>query len=282
MILIGDREYEFIRQLVYEQSRIHLGDNKKELVTGRLNKRLRALQFESYAEYCALLKSPAGLEELTDLVNVISTNFTHFFREIKHFNFMKEAVLSEFNSKTAVKKEEEFRVWSAASSTGEEPYSIAIMLTEFFGALNRQKWVVEATDISTRALGKAAHGIYESSHVKLPHPEWLRRYFQHGVNAWQGSYRVKAEVRARVNFQHLNLLQLRYPFQRKFHVVFCRNVMIYFDRPTQEQLVAKLTEQLIPGGYLFVGHSESLTGVKHSLKGIKPSIYQKLEMKDEG
>ncbi len=266
---IGDREYEFIRRLVYEHSRINLGTDKKELVAARVNKRLRLLQLETYADYCNLLQSPQGEEELVDLLDVISTNFTNFFREEKHFEFLKGTALPELS------KYSPFCIWSAACSTGEEPYSIAILLAEYFKAIHPNKWVIEATDISTRVLNKAQQGVYEANHVKLPSQDLLRKYFQRGSNKWEGHFRVKDELRNQIRFHHFNLFNAGYPFTTEFQVIFCRNVMIYFDRPTQEQLIAKLADRLVPGGYLFVGHSESLTGVKHTLKSVQPSVYRK-------
>ncbi len=269
---LSDQDYERIRRLVYEHSRIDLGENKKELVTARLAKRLRATGIPDYAAYCAHVDSKKGEEELTHLIDAISTNHTFFFREIKHFDYMRETVLP-----AAVKGDPRrvFRLWSAAASSGEEPYSIAIQLDDYFSRQPGWNWKVEATDISTKILAKAREGIYPAERLREVPPEWMRSYFQKGVNEWEGHFRVKAEVRQRVNYTHLNLLQPSYPFQEPFHAIWCRNVMIYFDRPTQEQLVNQLAAKLAPGGWLFIGHSESLTGIRHPLKAVKPAIYQK-------
>ena len=168
---------------------------------------------------------------------------------------------------------DEFHVWSAASSSGEEPYTLAIVLAEFFGLDG--KWTIDATDISTRVLAKAEQAVYDGEKLAPVRPELLRRYFQRGAGRWQGCFRVREQLREHVRFQHLNLLQPQYPFNRRFQLVFCRNVMIYFDRPTQETLIEKLTEQLETGGHLLVGHSESLSGVRHSLRQLQPAIYLK-------
>ena len=271
---IADQEYDFIRRIVYDHSRINLGDDKKVLVTSRLAKRLRALNLNGYGDYCRLLKSPTGGEELGNLVDVISTNHTNFFRESKHFEFLQQTVLPDWTPRLA-KQCDTFRVWSAASSSGEEPYTIAIVLADYFSKLSGVGWAIEASDISTRILAKAREAIYAQERLVEVKPEWRRRYFQKGVNDWAGHFRVKEELRQRVRFHHLNLLQARYPFISPFHVIFCRNVMIYFDRPTQESLVAKLTEQLAPGGYLLVGHSESLSGIQHTLRMVQPATYVK-------
>ena len=272
---LGDADYEFLRRLIYDHSRINLGHDKRALVSGRVAKRLRALKIPSYHEYCQWLKTAAGMEELTDLVDVISTNHTHFFREEKHFDWLRSVLLPQWN--LCHNGCEPFRAWSAASSTGEEPYTLAIVLAEFFG-LNGN-WTIDATDISTRVLAKAEQAIYDADKVAPVPTELLHRYFQRGVGQWEGSYRLREPLRRHVHFQHLNLLQPHYPFAQRFQLIFCRNVMIYFDRPTQETLVEKLTEQLEPGGHLLVGHSESLSGIHHTLRQLQPAIYLKTEKK---
>ncbi len=176
-------------------------------------------------------------EELTNLVDVISTNHTHFFREEKHFDWLRSVLLPQWRLRHD--KSETFRAWSAASSSGEEPYTLAIVLAEFFGLDGR--WTIDATDISTRILARAEQAIYDADKITPVPPELLRRYFQRGVGQWDGHFRVREQLRRRVCFQHLNLLQPEYPFAQRFQLIFCRNVMIYFDRPTQETLVGKLT-----------------------------------------
>jgi len=271
---LADEDFEFLRRLVYERSRINLGPDKRVLVASRLAKRLRDLRLGGYREYCALLRSPAGEAELTFLIDRISTNHTHFFRELKHFEFLERKFLPAWRASPGA-REEALRVWSAASSTGEEPYTIAIHLSEHLAAAEAGAWRIEATDISTRVLETARQGIYETDRLTGVGVEQLRRYFQKGMGERDGQFRVKAELRSRVNFHHLNLLKPPYPFAQPFHLIFCRNVMIYFDRPTQEALVAHLTDCLMPGGYLLVGHSESLGNIRHSLKLVQPAVYLK-------
>lgn len=266
--VLSDKDYDFICGLVYERSRIDLGRDKQTLVSSRLNRRLRQLHLQDYSQYCQLLRSADGEEELPYLLDRISTNHTNFFREIKHFEFLRHSVLSR-------RAEKVFRVWSAACSSGEEPYSLAIWLAEHLAPAGSGRWQIEASDISTQVLELARQGIYEGGRLDSVSEEWLRRYFQRGLRDWEGRFRVKADLRARVRFHHLNLLQRDYPFAEPFQVIFCRNVMIYFDRPTQEELVARLAEMITPGGYLMVGHSESLSGVKHSLRLVQPAIYLK-------
>ncbi|HEX4349573.1 MAG TPA: protein-glutamate O-methyltransferase [Verrucomicrobiae bacterium] len=271
--LLADEDYDFLCRLIYQRSRIHLGPDKRVLVTSRLAKRLRHHGLDDYGQYCGLLRSPRGEEELQFLIDRISTNHTHFFREMKHFDFLRDTVIPAWQAET--RRAEPFRIWSAASSTGEEAYSIAIHLAEHFAPAESGCWQIEGTDISTRVLEVAQRGIYEAEKLAGVAPEMLRRHFQRGVNEWAGHLRVKDGLRKRANFQHLNLLDGSYPFARPFDLVFCRNVMIYFDRPTQETLVRQLAEKLAPGGHLLVGHSESLSGVKHALKLVRPAIYLK-------
>ena len=270
---LSAEDYQYLCQLIYERSRIHLGPEKRVLVTSRLAKRLRHHGLESYHEYCNLLRSPRGGEELQFLIDRISTNHTHFFREQKHFDFLREVVFPQWQGET--RRAEPVRIWSAASSTGEEAYSIAIWLAEHFARAETNRWQIEGTDISTRVLEIAQRGVYEADRLTCMTADVLHRYFQRGVNEWAGHLRVKEELRRQVHFQHLNLLEGGYPFNHPFELIFCRNVMIYFDRPTQETLIQLLVDKLVPGGHLLVGHSESLSCVKHALKLVRPAIYLK-------
>jgi len=271
---LSGEDFDFLCRLIYQKSRIRLGPDKRTLVASRLAKRLRQLQLADYNEYCQLLRSPAGEEELQFLIDRISTNHTHFFREIKHFDFLREKVLPRRQASSNGRREI-FRVWSAACSSGEEPYSLAVHLSEHLAPARSNAWDIEASDISTRVLEIAERGIYQEDKVSGISQELLRRHFQRGTREWEGQYRVKDELRQRVHFHHLNLLENNYPFTTPFDVILCRNVMIYFDRPTQEALVGYLAGWLSPGGYLMVGHSESLSGIRHSLKMVQPAVYAK-------
>jgi chemotaxis protein methyltransferase CheR len=273
-IRLSDRDFNFLCRLVYERSRIHLGRDKKVLVASRLAKRLRQLQLPNYRAYCQMLRSSTGEQELHLLIDRISTNHTHFFREMKHFDFLREVVLPRWRATTNARREP-FRLWSAACSSGDEPYSLAIHLAEHLAPAETNAWQIEASDISTHVLEIAQRGIYGADRLAGIKPEWLRRHFQAGVRDWKGHFRVKEALLRQVRFHHLNLLADDYPFTRPFQVIFCRNVMIYFDRPTQETLVQHLAKQLLPGGYLMVGHSESLSGIKHPLRLVQPAIYLK-------
>src|SRR5262245_37426573 len=266
--------YRTLVAVVYQHSRIRLGPDKQPMLANRLRKRLRALGLVSYDDYCALLRSAHGPDEIEQLVDLISTNHTRFFREPEHFTFFTGRLLPELLPRL-VAEGSPLRVWSAAASSGEEPYSMAIVLAEFFREHSSVDWRVEASDISRRMLAEAERGIYplDSRHA-LP-PELLRRYFQRGVAAQDGTCRVKADLRKRVRFQRINLFQAEYPVPRDQHVIFCRNVMIYFDQPSRAVLIHKLFRQLAPGGFLVIGHSESLMGIRHDLELVRQSVFRK-------
>jgi chemotaxis protein methyltransferase CheR len=270
-------EYETVRRIVYDNSRINLGPSKKELVMARLSKRLRALNIPSYGDYLKFLQSAAGHDEMTNLIDSISTNHTYFFREPQHFDFLSQVILPDYCEREPKHSSHQFKIWSAATSSGEEPYTLSLILDDYF--TNRVRgwtWNILCTDISTRILAKAEAGIFSKDRVAPVRPDWLIRYFDKGVGESDGYFRIKDEIRKNLTFKALNLLAPSYPFRETFQVIFCRNVMIYFDRDTQQELIAKMTPLLEPGGYLIIGHAESLTNVKHSLKLIKPSVYRKV------
>jgi chemotaxis protein methyltransferase CheR len=270
---ISVREYAFIRDLVYRVSRINLGDHKKELVSARLGKRLRATGIPTYAAYIDHLRGPDGEDELINLIDAISTNHTFFLREMDHFNFLAREILPKAANRKGADRD--YRIWSAACSTGEEPYSIGIVLAEALGEPPRVPWTCECSDISTRVLEAARRAVYDAERLRHVPADSIRRFFLRGSGAMEGRHQVIPALRAHFRFHRLNLLGGAYPFDKPFHLIFCRNVMIYFDRPTQEDLVGRLSRQLAPGGYLFIGHAESLAGVRTDLKPVKPAIYHK-------
>lgn len=271
-----ERDYEFIRRLVYTHSRINLGADKKELVSARLGKRLRATGLATISDYCRHLQGPKGGEELPHLIDVISTNHTYFFRENAHFDLLSQTILPELAAKRTAAGWSKLNIWSAACSSGEEPYTLALVLEQFFDRqASAWPWHIEATDISNPILKKAQDGIYKADATDKIPPAQLRAYFQEGVGPQAGTFQVKPALQKNIRFRQLNLLGPSLPFTEPFQVIFCRNVMIYFDRATQEELVTRLTRLLVPGGYLLVGHSESLTGIKHTLESVKPAVYRR-------
>jgi len=267
-----DSEFEFIRNLVYERSRINLGPEKRELVTARLGKRLRATHLSDIGEYCRLLRAPDAEQELNDLIDVISTNHTFFFRESAHFEFLRKKVIPEVRARARAGAVAPFNVLSAACSTGEEAFSIAITLADH---LKDRPWQVTACDISRRVLEIARNATYCEDAMTQVSQEVILAHFQRGFGPEKGKVRVKKDLRDRVKFQQLNLLRGDPSAKEPYEVIFCRNVMIYFDRATQEELVNRLTRYLAPGGYLFVGHAESLTNLRHSLKPVQAAIYRR-------
>jgi chemotaxis protein methyltransferase CheR len=270
-ITLSPEAYQFLTELVYERSRIRLGPDKQAMVVFRLTKRLRQLNLESFEEYCDLLQTGDGAE-LEMLVDFISTNHTRFFREMEHFEYLENTALPELSQRLA--KGEPLRIWSSACSSGQEPYSIAIVLAEYFRLNPDRMWRVEATDISTRMLERARKGVYPLEDVRLPGQGLLQRYFQKGIGEYEGQCRVKEPLRQRVVFHHLNLLEGNYPVAKPQHIIFCRNVMIYFDQPTQQELINRLVEYIAPDGWLIVGHSESLLGSHHALQPVIPGVYR--------
>jgi chemotaxis protein methyltransferase CheR len=269
-----DSEFEFIRNLVYKRSRISLGPDKRELVAARVGKRLRAVELASFGAYCRLLQTPAGKEESDQLIDAISTHHTAFFREKDHFEFIRSRIVPEMLARSRADRWQRLHAWSAACSSGEEPYSLAITLAE---ALQGSAWTwhVEATDISSRVLRQAESAVYPSQMLDPLPAERVRAHFQQGIGPQTGNYRVKRDIQSGVTFRQLNLLGDPPPFTEPFQLILCRNVMIYFDQPTQEELVNRLASRLVPGGYLLVGHAESLTGIRHSLQMVKTAVYRR-------
>lgn len=269
------KSYEFdqIRRLAHEKFGLDLRNGKEELVTARLGKRIRKAQFRSFEEYYQHVISDQTGEALVELIDSLTTNFTSFLREPAHFQFLVDTVLPSIRNRNQID------VWCAGCATGEEPYSLAFTLLDVLQGSAKPQIRILATDISTRALETAAAGIYAAGRFAEFPKLWLSRFLLRGNGAWEGAYRVKPEVRALIEFRRLNLIE---PITNlpKFPVISCRNVMIYFDKDTQQSVVNKLTEWIEPGGYLFIGHSESLTGVKHHLQYVQPAIYRK--PKDSG
>jgi len=273
MYELRDTDFEKIRRLVYEQSGINLHEGKRELVKARLDKRLRQGNFKSFADYYRYVTTEEGVSELVTMIDSLSTNLTSFFREDSHFQKLREIVPKMIKTADKGHSMPKLRLWSAGCSTGEEPYSIAITLSELVKGNNIDVKIL-ATDISTKVLKSAVNGIYPKEKVKNIPPQLLRRYFQIGQKDWNGYYRIKKELRDIVKFMRFNLME-DLQSSSAFDVIFCRNVMIYFDKITQNKLVNRFYTYLRKGGYLFTGHSESLTGLTHKFKYVEPSVYYK-------
>jgi len=262
---ISPHEFSHLSSLVKERFGIVL-ETKETMVSARLSKKLRELNYRSFKDYYKHVCSDSSGTALKDMVDALTTNFTSFFREHEHFDLLRDKVVTEH------KAHDPLRVWSAACSTGEEPYSIVITLLEALGDSGRSIEVV-ASDVSTRALKRAAEALYQADQVATVPKALLRKYFLKGEGQWTGWYRVKPLVRDLVHFRHTNLMDTL-PKQAPFSVIFCRNVMIYFDRAGQESVVNRLAPLLQPNGYLFIGHAEGLAGVTHPLRYIQPAVYK--------
>lgn len=268
---LTDKLFRQFSALVYEQTGIFLKPEKRELLNARLGKRLRFCKINSFQEYYDYVVNDPDGNELIHLIDAVSTNFTSFFREKTHFDYLSAVVLKEYAAQGGGG---EFKVWSAACSSGEEPYTLAIVLAEF-AALERQfRYTIHATDISTKVLAIAEKGVYPTEKVQGMAPNLVRTYFQKGKGSSEGHVKVKKELRQAVQFSRFNLMD-NYPWHEELDVIFCRNVMIYFNRETQQQLVDKFYGCLKPGGYLFIGHSESLTAINHRFRQVTTTGYKK-------
>lgn len=260
-----DKEiFDRIRELVYKKSGIKLDTNKESLIRARIGKRMRVLGISNHAEYLKQVIESNDENEIIHLLDAISTNVTSFFRDIDHFDLLG-TLLKEWVSLGQKK----FRIWSSACSSGEEPYSIAMTVLDSIGLSFDTK--ILATDISTRVLEKAQNGIYEAERINQVPESFIEKYFEKVDN----SYKVKTALRNMIVFKRLNLSETPFPMQGPMDVVFCRNVMIYFDYDTRKRLINEIYRLLKPNGYLFVGHAESLIGLTNGFKTIKPSVYMK-------
>jgi chemotaxis protein methyltransferase CheR len=262
------REFNLIRRMVYEKFGIDL-EGKEVLVAARLGKKMREQGLSSFKQYYEHVQKDTTGDALTTMVDALTTNHTSFFRETQHFDYLRKVILPELQPAGQI------RIWSAACSTGEEPYSIAFTLMEELGQSVSSKAHILATDISTRVLATAQRGLYPASRFQQVPIDRMRRHLLKGSGASTGNYMVKKETRALVEFQRLNLME-DFSSVGLFSVIFCRNVMIYFDRETQQSLVNRLAAQLEPGGYLLIGHAESLNGVEHPLKYLCPATYRRM------
>jgi chemotaxis protein methyltransferase CheR len=259
-------EFNRIRKMAYDFCGVDLG-GREVLVETRLSKKLRELNLPSFQLYCDYVQEDASGDAFTAMIDALTTNHTSFFREKKHFEFLCQSVLP------AIHPRDPIRIWSAACSTGEEPYTIAFaVLTACKQGYDRL--TISATDISTRVLKRAAQGVYPAASLGGLSQDSLHSFFLKGSGSYAGQCLVRKEVRRLVEFRQLNLLE-DCSDVGPFDVIFCRNVMIYFDQQTQQSVVDHLAARLVPGGYLFIGHAESLNNIKHGLKYISSAIYQK-------
>jgi chemotaxis protein methyltransferase CheR len=264
-------------QFIQQRCGIHIKPSKKNMLEGRLRKRMRQLllpTFEDYAHYL-FSRTKNTKEEMIHFLDAITTNKTGFFRETPHFDYLVSEVLPEFIRQHDRHRVHTFRIWSAGCSSGEEPYTLAIVLNEFAEKNPTFSYAILATDLSKRALNKAKTAVYDNDQLEEVTPEHLCKYFVAARTGDNNQLRVASALRETIMFRRLNFMDSAFPIREPLQVIFCRNVMMYFDRATREQLVNRFTEKLCPGGYLFTGHSESLAGFPSNLKPVSSSVYQK-------
>lgn len=275
-------EYELFRELIYSQSGINLGEQKMQLLRARLGKRMRVGSFKSFRAYYDYIRNDPTGDELCELLNAVSTNTTHFFRESKHFEFLAVTLRSWMTDSAWRAKHNPVRIWSAASSTGEEPYSIAMTVHDLMQDMTDLTFKILATDISTRVLERAKRGVYPATSAESIPQVFRSRYLTKTRLDGDSAVQIRPELARHVRFERFNLMNETFPFRNPFDIIFCRNVMIYFDRPTQEKLVARFYRHLAPGGYLLIGHSESLQTLSHPFTYRQATVYQKPHPSDAG
>ncbi len=272
-IKLTNIEFEAFRSLVYDQIGLYLSDKKKALVSGRLQKVLRKHNFESYSEYYDYIRKDETGQAISELINRITTNHTFFFREREHFDFFSSKALPEVISQLKSQKSGDIRIWCAGCSTGEEAYTMMILMME---AMGNEYWLWDAgllaTDISENALNTAVKGVYTKDRIQPIPPHLKHKYF---IKNPDDTYEVIQKIKKEIVFRRFNLTNQTFPFFKQFQIIFCRNVMIYFDQETRNSLVERFYNLLAPGGYLFIGHSESIRHSGCKFNYLMPAVYQK-------
>ncbi|MBN1956632.1 MAG: protein-glutamate O-methyltransferase CheR [Desulfuromonadales bacterium] len=276
MMAISDNEFAQLRDLIQNRFGINLTEQKRSLLVGRLQKLMRQLNLPTFASYYDYLRNDKTEGSLSDLVDLISTNHTYFNREKDHFDYFSRTALPQTIEKLKKENRKDLRIWCAGCSTGEEPYTLLMLMMEYLGA-EYSSWDagILATDISDRALSIARRGTYAADRV-MQLPETLRRKYFTAAGADEMA--VIDKVKREATFRRFNLMNTTFPFKKPFQMIFCRNVMIYFDQPTREALVSRYHQFTEPGGYLFIGHSETLGRSQSLYRYLMPALYQKGEL----
>lgn len=274
---LTSREFQRLSGFIYDELGIKMPETKRSMLSGRLAKRLRALSLASFGGYCDFLFSAEGQEqEMVHLINAVTTNKTDFFREPSHFDYLVRQALPELRRSGLVGAGGKLRIWSAGCSTGEEPYTLAMVLAEVREQSPGFGFDILATDISSRVLDVARRAVYPLERIE-PVPLVLRgKYLLKNRDRNNPLVRIAPELRSRISFGRLNFMDETFGLREPVDIIFCRNVIIYFDKPTQERLMVKFCRYLKPGGYLFLGHSESLHGYHVPLDQVAPTVYRKL------
>jgi chemotaxis protein methyltransferase CheR len=268
--VLSARNFERVAQFVYEYSGIKIPSGKTTMLEGRLRRRLRATGIESFDDYCAYLFEEGGIQQETVyLIDAVTTNKTDFFREPRHFDYLREQVLPLL----ARSGRREIKAWSSACSTGAEPYTLAMVLEEALGAKRDLTYSIAATDLSTEVLENALRGVYPNDVLAAVPPALRAKYVMPSRDPGRPEGRIVPQLRSKVGFGRLNLVTDRFALDRDLDIVFCRNVLIYFDKPTQEKVVRQICNHIRPGGYLFLGHSESIAGIDLPLRSVANTVF---------
>jgi chemotaxis protein methyltransferase CheR len=274
--VINDRDFTRLSNFIHSRYGIKMPEGKRVLLEARLRKRLRVLGMHSYTEYCDYLFSPEGAQnELIHMIDVVTTNKTDFFREPKHFDFLVETALPELIKLYGANIRRKYTIWSAGCSTGEEPHTLAMVLSEFAERQHGFYFSILATDISTRVLEHARRGIYREEVIQPVPIAMKMKYLLKGKDRNRGLLRAAPQLRSLIDFRRLNFMDSDFGIKEPVDIIFCRNVIIYFDRPTQEKLLNRFCHHLIRGGYLFMGHSETLNGLGVPLVSAGTMVYRK-------
>jgi chemotaxis protein methyltransferase CheR len=271
---LSDQLFAKLSDFINHELGIKMPDRKKVMLEARLRKRLRVLDIKTFDEYTEYVFSPGGLDkEVVHLLDVVTTNKTDFFREPRHYSLLTDDVLPELLKRKP--KGEPLKIWSAACSSGEEPYTLAIVMNEFAQKNECPPYSIFGTDVSTQVLYKALDAIYKDHLVKDVDLDIKKKYFLRSKDPASRVVRLNKSIRDKVSFKRLNFMEDSYDVDRDFDIVFCRNVMIYFDRPTQEMVINRICRHIKPKGYIFMGHSETLMGIRAPLKQIVSTVYQR-------
>ncbi|MNL21081.1 Chemotaxis protein methyltransferase [compost metagenome] len=249
--------------------------SKSTMLEGRLRRRLRVTGIATFDDYCDYLFNQGGIErEAIYLIDAVTTNKTDFFREPKHFDYMRDVALGDIVRQFS---ERRLRIWSSACSTGAEPYTLAMVMSDYLQSQAPDRdYFILATDLSTDVLQKAQKGIYSSDMMAPVPPDMMRRYVMRATNAHRQEMRVAPMLRQKVGFARMNLMDAKYPIGDPMHIIFCRNVLIYFDKQTQQQVLTRLCNSLVPGGYLFIGHSETVSGFDLPIRQVANTIFKRI------
>lgn len=269
---LSEREFKLFQEIIHRETGIHMSDKKKKLIVARLSKRLRALNLQSFTQYYEYLNDSTNADnEIVNLINRITTNKTNFFRENHHFEFLAKELFPHMIARSEVSGARRLRIWSAGCSSGEEPYTLAMVAAETFKAQRGWDIKILATDLDTEILGRAIEGVYPTQAVSSIPKDYLARYFIRSSDGYTAGNALKSMI----TFRKLNLMDTTFPMKRPFDIIFCRNVIIYFDAPTKESLLTRFYHHLKDGGYMFIGHSESLMHMRDKYKYLKHTIYKK-------